>query len=85
MSYRHVKLPESGQKISVSNNRLIVPDNPILGFVEGDGIGPDIWNATRMVLDAAVEVAYGEKRRISWLELPVGEAVGPLATWTPSM
>jgi isocitrate dehydrogenase len=73
MSYRHVKLPESGQKISVSDNRLVVPDNPILGFVEGDGIGPDITRAALRVWDAAVEKAYGGKRKVHWAELYLGE------------
>jgi isocitrate dehydrogenase len=73
MSYRHVKLPESGQKISVSSNRLVVPDNPILGFVEGDGIGPDITRAALRVWDAAVEKAYGGKRKVHWAELYLGE------------
>ena len=59
MSYRHIKIPESGQKITVSDNRLQVPDNPILGFVEGDGIGPDITRAAMRVWDAAVEKDYG--------------------------
>jgi len=52
---------------------LIVPDCPVIPFIEGDGIGPDIWRATRMVIDAAVEKVYGGRRRIEWLELPVGE------------
>jgi len=73
MSYRHVKLPESGQKISVSNDKLVVPDNPILGFVEGDGIGPDITRAALRVWDAAVEKAYGGKRKVHWAELFLGE------------
>jgi isocitrate dehydrogenase len=73
MSYRHVKIPESGQKISVSNDRLVVPDNPILGFVEGDGIGPDITRAALRVWDAAVEKAYSGKRKVHWAELFLGE------------
>ena len=73
MSYRHVKLPESGEKISIANDRLVVPDNPILGFVEGDGIGPDITNAAMRVWDAAVEKAYGGKRKVHWAELYLGE------------
>ncbi len=52
---------------------LVVPDHPIIPFIEGDGIGPDIWRATRMVIDAAVGKAYGGNREISWMELPVGE------------
>jgi isocitrate dehydrogenase len=73
MSYRHVKIPESGQKISISNNRLVVPDNPILGFVEGDGIGPDITRAALRVWNAAVEKAYGGQRKVHWAELYLGE------------
>ena len=52
---------------------LNVPDSPVIPFIEGDGIGPDIWRATRMVIDAAVEKAYTGRRRIEWMELPVGE------------
>ena len=70
MSYRHVKLPESGQKITISDNKLVVSDNPILGFIEGDGIGPDITTAAMRVWDAAVEKAYGGKQ-----ESPLGRVV----------
>jgi isocitrate dehydrogenase len=73
MSYRHIKFPETGQKISIVDNRLVVPDNPILGFVEGDGIGPDITAAAMRVWDAAVEKAYGGKRKVHWAELFLGE------------
>ena len=73
MSYRHITLPESGQKLSIVDNRLVVPDNPILGFVEGDGIGPDITAAAMRVWDAAVEKAYGGKRKVHWAELYLGE------------
>jgi len=73
MSYRHVKFPETGQKISISDNKLVVPDNPILGFVEGDGIGPDITRAALRVWDAAVEKAYGGARKVHWAELYLGE------------
>jgi len=73
MSYRHVKIPESGQKITVSDNQLNVPDNPILGFVEGDGIGPDITRAAMRVWNAAVEKAYGGNRKVHWAELYLGE------------
>ena len=73
MSYRHVKLPESGEKISIADDRLVVPDHPILGFVEGDGIGPDITKAAMRVWDAAVEKAYGGKRKVHWAELYLGE------------
>ena len=73
MSYRHITLPEAGQKLSIVDNRLVVPDNPILGFIEGDGIGPDITAAAMRVWDAAVEKAYGGKRKVHWAELFLGE------------
>jgi isocitrate dehydrogenase len=73
MSYRHIKFPESGQKITVSDNRLNVSDNPILGFIEGDGIGPDITKASMRVWNAAVEKAYGGQRKVHWAELYLGE------------
>lgn len=56
-----------------SDGSLNVPDHPIIPFIEGDGIGPDIWRATRLVIDAAVEKTYAGNRKISWEELPVGE------------
>jgi isocitrate dehydrogenase len=73
MSYRHVKIPESGQKITVKDNKLVVSDNPVLGFVEGDGIGPDITKASMRVWDAAVKKAYGGKRKVHGAELYLGE------------
>jgi isocitrate dehydrogenase len=73
MSYRHIRMPENGQKITIADNRLQVPDQPILGFVEGDGIGPDITRASLRIWDAAVEKAYGGKRKVHWAELYLGE------------
>ena len=73
MSYKHIKLLESGDKITVKNNRLEISDNPILGYVEGDGIGPDITKASLRVWEAAVAKAYGGKRKIHWAELFMGE------------
>jgi len=73
MSYRHIKLPQTGQKITIQDNRLQVSDNPILGFVEGDGIGADITRASMRVWDAAVQKAYGGKRKVHWAELYLGE------------
>lgn len=62
------------EKITISKDGSInVPDNPIIPFIEGDGTGPDIWRATQLVIDAAVEKSYGGKKKISWLELPIGE------------
>jgi len=63
----------SGQSIVWRDGRLEVPDRPIVPFIEGDGIGPDIWAATRHVLDAAVERSYGGSRSIAWLEILAGE------------
>jgi isocitrate dehydrogenase len=73
MSYEHIELPAGGEKISVRDGKLQVPDQPILGYVEGDGIGVDITPASIKVWDAAVEKAYGGKRKIHWAELFLGE------------
>ncbi len=63
-----------GEKIvKTKDGSLNVPDNPIIPFIEGDGIGPDVWNAAKMVVDGAVETAYQGKRKIEWMELFVGE------------
>jgi isocitrate dehydrogenase len=73
MTYQHIELPESGERITVEGGRLRVPDHPIVGFIEGDGIGADIMKASLRVWDAAVEKAYGGKRKIHWAELYMGE------------
>ncbi|MEM6576013.1 MAG: isocitrate dehydrogenase (NADP(+)), partial [Pseudomonadota bacterium] len=78
MSYRHVKYPENGTRIEVKDSKLVVPDNPILGFVEGDGIGGDITAASLRVWDAAVEKAYGGRRKVHWAELYLGEKAAGL-------
>jgi isocitrate dehydrogenase len=65
--------PGKGTRISVRDGRLQIPDDPIIPFIEGDGIGPDVWNATRLVLDRAVAAAYGGRRRIEWLEILAGD------------
>jgi isocitrate dehydrogenase len=67
------KAPATGTAISRQQGRLVVPDNPIIPFIEGDGTGPDIWRASVRVLDAAVAKAYGDKRRIAWMEVYAGE------------
>ncbi len=72
-NYKHVVVPNKGSKITVENDKLVVPDNPVIPFIEGDGIGPDIWNATKNVLDAAVNKAYSGKKEISWMEVFAGE------------
>jgi len=73
MAYKHVRLPEDGQKITVENDQMTVPDNPILGYIEGDGIGPDITKACMRIWDAAIEKAYDGKRKVHWAELFMGE------------
>jgi isocitrate dehydrogenase len=67
-----VKIP-AGEKITLSHGKLQVPDHPVVPFIEGDGTGPDIWRASVRVLDAAVEQAYGGKRRIAWAEVYAGD------------
>jgi isocitrate dehydrogenase len=77
-------VPAQGQKITISNGRLQVPDNPIIPFIEGDGTGADIWRASVRVLDAAVAKAYGGKRRIHWMEVFAGQKSNDLYnTWLP--
>ncbi len=69
-----LKYPDGGAKITVQNNQLVVPNNPIIGFVKGDGIGPDVMHACLRMWDAAVAHAYGDKRKVYWTELFLGEA-----------
>ncbi|MFN3267187.1 MAG: NADP-dependent isocitrate dehydrogenase, partial [Deinococcales bacterium] len=71
MAYKYIKVP-SGEKISMQNGVLQVPDNPIVPFIEGDGTGADIWAAAVRVLDAAVEKAYSGKKKIAWMEVYAG-------------
>lgn len=74
------------QKITIdSNGKLLVPDNPIIPFIEGDGIGPDVWRASRRVIDAAVEHCYLGKRKIEWIEMLAGEkAFNTTGEWLPA-
>jgi isocitrate dehydrogenase len=79
-----ISAPADGAKMSISKGRLIVPDNPIVPFIEGDGTGPDIWRASVRVMDAAVHKAYGGRRKIHWLEVYAGEKANKLLnTWLP--
>ena len=76
--------PADGAKITITDGKLHVPDNPILPFIEGDGTGPDIWRASVRVMDAAVAKAYGGRRRIRWMEVYAGEKANKLFnTWLP--
>ncbi len=82
--YKHLKPPASGQKITVKDGNLFVPDNPVIPFIEGDGTGPDIWRASQRVIDAAVQKAYGGQRKIEWFEVYAGEkAFNSFQDWLP--
>jgi len=70
--YDKISHPKTGDKITFQTSKINVPDHPIIPFIRGDGIGPDIWRATQPVLDSAVEKAYGGKRKISWFEIHAG-------------
>src|SRR5437773_7961865 len=73
-----------GAKITITNGKLDVPDRPIVPFIEGDGIGPDIWRASVRVFDAAVAKAYGGRRQIAWMEVFAGEkSFKQSNTWLP--
>src|SRR5476649_600293 len=79
-----ITAPADGAKMTIANGRLIVPDNPIIPFIEGDGTGPDIWRASVRVMDAAVHKAYGGRRKIHWMEVYAGEKSNKLLhTWLP--
>ncbi len=84
MGYQNVRVPAGGEKITIQDGKLQVPDNPILPFVEGDGTGRDIWRAAVRVLDAAVAKAYAGKRKIHWMEVFAGEkAFNQFGSWLP--
>ncbi|MCY3630732.1 MAG: NADP-dependent isocitrate dehydrogenase [Bacteroidetes bacterium] len=84
MSYVHLASPKSGEPIQFSERALQVPNNPIIPFIEGDGIGPDIWAAARFVLDRAVSHVYGNERTIHWFEIYAGDkAQRKFSEWLP--
>src|ERR1700710_3244956 len=72
-SFNGIPVPADGQRIEYRNGQYVVPDHPIIPFIEGDGTGRDIWAASRRVFDAAVEKAYGGKRSVEWYEVLAGE------------
>src|SRR6202789_2021907 len=83
MAYKDIT-PPAGGKISISGGKLSVPNNPILPFIRGDGTGADSWRASQRVFDAAVEKAYGGKRRVAWFEVFAGEtAKNKFDNWLP--
>jgi isocitrate dehydrogenase len=80
-----LKTPTEGTPITRNNGRLVVPDNPIIPFIEGDGTGPDIWRASVRVFDAAVKKAFGGRRKLAWFEVPAGEkAFKDHGEWLPN-
>ena len=86
MAFDKITIPSAGKKISLQDGSLNVPDNPIVAFIEGDGTGVDIWAASRPVLDAAVEKAYGGRREIVWMEVFAGEKANEVyneSIWLP--
>jgi isocitrate dehydrogenase len=83
-SYNELPVPPDGQRITISEKQIKVPDNPVIPFIEGDGTGPDIWRASSRVFDAAVEKAYQAKRRLVWYEIFAGEkAFEKFGEWLP--
>lgn len=84
MGYSKIQVPKTGEKISIVNGKLSIPDNPIIPFIEGDGTGPDIWKASKLVLDTAVKKTYSSKRAIEWMEIYAGEKANSLyGTYLP--
>ena len=83
-SYNGVQVPANGKAIEYTGGKFQIPDNPIIPFIEGDGTGRDIWKASQRVFDAAVEQAYGGKRKIAWMEIYAGEkAFNKFKEWLP--
>jgi len=75
---------EQGNKIVFDNNKLVVPNTPVIPFIEGDGIGPDIWYASQMVFDHAIKIAYKDQKKIIWKEIYAGEkAFNEKQSWLP--
>jgi isocitrate dehydrogenase len=82
--FKNLTQPTAGEKIQVDNGKLVVPNNPIIPFIEGDGTGPDIWKASVRVLDAAVEKAYNGEKKIAWFEVFAGEkSFNQYSEWLP--
>jgi isocitrate dehydrogenase len=82
--FKNLTAPKSGERITISNGKLTVPNHPVIPFIEGDGTGPDIWKSSQAVFDAAVEKAYGGKRKIEWFEVYAGEkSFNKFNDWLP--
>ena len=83
--YKHAKVPAGADRIEASGGKFSIPDHPVIPFIEGDGTGPDIWRASVRVFDAAVQIAYGAKRKIAWMEILAGEkAFKTTGEWLPA-
>lgn len=83
-AFTHLTEPTSGSTITMHDGHLKVPNDPIIPFIEGDGTGPDIWRASRLVFDEAVRLAYGGQKKINWLEVYAGEkAFRKFSNWLP--
>lgn len=72
-TYQYAQVPTSGERIQFTNGTVVVPEQPIIPFIEGDGTGVDIWRASVRVFDAAVDIAYGARRKVHWMEIFAGE------------
>src|SRR4030088_1936415 len=84
-TYNGRGIPQDGKAIEYVGGKFIIPDRPIIPFIEGDGTGRDIWKASRRVFDAAVEHAYDSKRRVAWFEVFAGEkAFNAFKEWLPN-
>ena len=83
-TYKYSTVPAKGERVETKGGEFIVPNQPIIPFIEGDGTGPDIWKASVRVFDAAVEIAYAGKRKIHWMEVLAGEkAFKATGEWLP--
>jgi len=82
--YKHIRVPQEGERIRLVEGDAVTPDRPIVPYIEGDGTGPDTWRASRHALDGAVQKAYGGERRIIWMEVYAGEkALAQTGEWLP--
>ena len=78
------RMPSNGEIISMESGKLVVPNKPIIPFIEGDGIGPDVWHASKKIIDAAIKKSYEGEKEIKWLEVYAGEKANVLTgSWLP--
>ena len=85
MDFGKIVKDTGGERILLNGEKLVVPDNPVIPFIEGDGIGPDIWSAAQKVLDSAIKKIYGSTKKIAWTEILAGEkAYNTTGKWLPA-